>query len=181
MPQDECFPVRLTEIRKNLEAAGWFCEQSEARPTWPRAVIFADHPSGARFFLSMKWSANRRKQDGTRKWSSRRPCWFLPPARESLRSPWYRTVDAELRDGLIADPRLPLPSGISRSGFLPVHETGCQCEKIKFWGKPQAQDALRRAQEAQRGECRYYQCPDDARAFHLTSLAEVPRHLRKGK
>lgn len=168
-------------IASELAELGWYTECTPARFSWPYAIMWGDHASGARLFVRAGWSSkpgpNYTKQFSKRKYSF----WFSPPPPSpDRRSLWYPLPRQGVpRQGVLlsmaADPMVSLPSSARGLGFIPSQHTGCGCDKIQLYGEQAAAEALASAQAAReagmerRRECRFYQCPDDARAFHLTS------------
>lgn len=182
----ERFPEALAKMEAPLKECGWYCETSDARHAWSRAVLFADHESGARLFLAIRWSRNPDR-NGLMKWSrSGRSYRFSPPPTDQHSSPWYTLKSMALVLDMAADPAAPLPKELQPHGWLPYYQSGCRCEKIKHHGELGAQAALASAQKAReqgmtrRTECRYYQCPDDALSFHLTSKPG-PHHAHRNQ
>lgn len=173
---DELIPPRLHTIATELTELGWYTECTEARHAWPYAVLWGDHATGARLFIRAAWG-NRPGLNYTKRFPGKKyGFWFSPPppARDR-RSPWCSVQRHAPLMRMAADPFLPLPDSVWRHGFIPRQQTGCDCDKLKLHGEHTAAEALARAKAAReagmewRRECRYYQCPDDAQAFHLTS------------
>lgn len=173
---DEQIPPRMHEIAQHLVELGWYTELTPARHAWPYAILWADHASGARIFIRAGW-ANRCSHNGLRRFPGKKyGYWFSPPPDDRIRSAWYSLKRAAPTMHMAEDPYQDIPASAWQYGFIPRQQMGCDCGKLKHRGEQAAAEALARAQAAReagmewRQECRYYQCPQDALAFHLTSL-----------
>lgn len=171
-------PPVLGEWAERLKALGWEPVLTPGRPTWPRAVLWADHPHDANFYIQSAVSRPRRP-GGPRRWpSKKRTYWYRPAGSGRERSPWYR-VSAEEANYLTEN--VLDPDRIARTlrnkhphGRLPLEETPCSCGKVPF-DMASAQTVLDEAKDnrhrgtARRRERRMYQCPHDALVYHVTS------------
>lgn len=178
---DELVSPRMRAIASSLGALGWYTECTEARHAWPYATLWGDHASSARLFVGARWGNKLNAYGHKRFPGSRYSFWFSPPSPSTdRRSLWFSLKrEAPLME-MAANPYQPIADSVWRQGFIPRQQTGCGCDKLQLYGEDAAVRALARAQEARaagvewRRECRFYQCPDDARAFHLTSMEARP-------
>jgi hypothetical protein len=172
---DEQISPRLHSISDGLVEAGWYAEISAARYAWPYAQLWADHGTGARIFICAAWSPKRAYNGHRRFPGDKYSFWFSPPPAGESRSLWHFLRREHHLLPLAVDPFLEVPSWAPGQGFIPRQQTGCICEKTKHPDEQTAARALERAVAARaagmtrRREQRYYQCPQDAAAFHLTS------------
>lgn len=177
----------VAALTQEMTGNGWYCETTDARHTWPRNELYADHASGARVLVVAAW----RAKTGINGWSyktwpiRKHKFWASPPSPVRGRnSPWFRLVTMD--DMVTFVVSLTVPDGLFPHGWPPGHGTACRCEKLMLHGEQKAAEALARAMQARaagverRRECRYYQCPDDALTFHLTSIPEyiIPAQRR---
>lgn len=174
VPEDQ-IPQRLHDIADHLATLNWYCEISPARYAWPYATLWGDDSTGARLFIRAGWG-NKPMRTGRKRFpSGKYGWWFSPASSGEHRSPWCSMKREARLMQLAADPLTPIGPSVWRHGYLPREQTGCNCDKLRLYGEEQAAEALARAQAAReagmgwRQERRYYQCPQDALAFHLTS------------
>lgn len=175
-PHESMSPY-LLEWAQKATAHGWYVDLAQARYAWPRCSMAADHADGARVLVWCKWSTKRSQTGGMYKSFRLRNhrVWVSPVSKSALRkSPWYSLPDVQLLHDFVVSPFVP--EGLQPQGWPTMYGHACRCEKTGHRGHAEAARALAEAKAAReagmerRNECRYYQCPDDALLFHLTSL-----------